>query len=169
MVIRLVFMLLGYVILYVVSFRKYKGRELFYISLLYFYITLILNLTIIPDCFVLKPTWKDLLLPIPPRDSLKPYYDFSLSREGSLIDIILNVLMMIPFGYLLGKVSKTNVFKVVLTTLFFSMFIEITQLLMSQFFINHRFFDITDIINNAIGGFIGYLFYKIGELLEKLL
>ncbi len=158
---KLIITLLGYIFLYYKSFKKHKGIKLLYVTVLYFYVCLILNLTIIPDNLALKSTWKSFSLPWPPKDSLRPYYDFSLNREGSLIDIILNVLMMIPFGYLLAKIKKSNVVKVVIITLLFSISIELTQLLMSKVFINHRFFDVTDIINNTIGGLIGYIIYKL--------
>ena len=38
----------------------------------------------------------------------------------------------------------------------FSLTIELTQLIMTIFLLNHRFFDATDLITNTIGGCIGY-------------
>lgn len=169
MMIRITIAIIGYALLYYRYFKKHKGIKLFYITMLYFYVCLILNLTIVPGSFALKSSWKDVTLISPPKDSLRPYYDFKLNRDGALVDIILNILMMIPFGYLLAKIKKTNVFKVLFKTLLFSVSIEFFQLLMSNFFINHRFFDVTDIINNTIGGIIGYFLYYIFSKLRARL
>lgn len=160
MIIAAVIMIIGYVLLYKKTFSNYSNSEIFWISLLYFYIWLVLFLTIIPKDFSLNPLWQSNKILNDLDDSLKPFNDFILSRPGSLTDISLNILMMVPFGYLLSKVLRVGWLKVVLVTLFFSVTIEGIQLLTTKFLIYHRFFDITDIINNTIGGFIGSLVYK---------
>ena len=67
--------------------------------------------------------------------------------------------MTIPFGFLLPLVKKANVkvLKVVLYTFLLSLFIELLQPLIN----GCRSSDITDLITNVIGGFIGYLIYLI--------
>ena len=80
-----------------------------------------------------------------------------------IIDFIrqvgLNVIMMIPFGFLLPLVKNGNakLLKTVLYTFILSFSIELLQPLINGF----RASDITDIITNIIGGIIGYIGYLI--------
>ncbi|WP_195837001.1 VanZ family protein [Sharpea porci] len=72
--------------------------------------------------------------------------------------IILNIIMTIPFGFLLPLVAKKmNLIKVVLITMTFSLSIEFFQF----FSITYRATDITDVITNTLGGLIGYCLYKL--------
>ncbi len=85
----------------------------------------------------------------------------TLARPGSLTDVVLNILMMMPFGFLYSQFKKAKLIDVVLTTFLLSSFIEVTQLITTRFLVYHRFFDITDIINNTIGGLVGFIIYRI--------
>lgn len=160
MLIAFMIMLFGYLLLAINNFKKYSKEKILWVSLLYFYIWIILFLTIVPKDFTINPYWRDIKPIYKPYDNFKPYYDFLLNRKGAITDIVLNILMMIPFGFLYSKVKQTNAFKVIFITFIFTLFIETTQLLTTKFLIYNRNFDVTDIINNTIGGLIGYLLYK---------
>lgn len=69
----------------------------------------------------------------------------------------LNIIMTIPFGLLfpLVKSQKTSFFKTLAYTFLLSLTIEIIQPLISDY----RIADITDLINNVLGGAIGYVLY----------
>ena len=72
--------------------------------------------------------------------------------------IILNILLFIPFGYLLPLVWKKadQWWKVMLAGLLTSLFIEAMQMVL------HRgFADVDDLINNTIGTLIGWICYTV--------
>ena len=69
---------------------------------------------------------------------------------------ILNIVMLVPFGFMLSIVWKRNgsLRKVMLNGFVFSLLIELSQLL------NIRCTDIDDLIANTLGSVIGYLIYR---------
>ncbi len=75
------------------------------------------------------------------------------------IDIltILNVVMLVPFGFMLPVLWKRNgrMYRVILSGFAFSMLIELSQLM------NNRCRDIDDLIANTLGAVIGYIIYKV--------
>ena len=65
-----------------------------------------------------------------------------------------NIIIFIPFGYLIGAyVSPKKVWPVLITTFVTSIAVEFVQLHIG------RSFDVDDIILNVIGGILGYLLY----------
>jgi glycopeptide antibiotics resistance protein len=72
-----------------------------------------------------------------------------------LLEIILNVVMFVPIGFLMPCVIRNFKYrKTAGFALCFTIFIEVTQLL------THRgFFEFDDIINNFLGACIGMLLY----------
>ena len=90
--------------------------------------------------------------------NLVPFIDVINKRGDHLRQIILNIIMTIPFGFFLPLVGKKmNLIKTVLITTAFSISIEFLQL----FSIAYRATDITDVITNTLGGLIGYCLYKV--------
>jgi len=81
--------------------------------------------------------------------------DYFAGRIYAEQQIFLNVLLMIPFGFLLPIVKKRNIFSCTLLTFLFSLTIELSQPLINGF----RASDVTDLITNTVGGIIGYLLY----------
>ena len=73
-------------------------------------------------------------------------------------NIILNIMMFVPFGFLLPLVSKKlQVFwKTYLAGFLFTFLIEMTQLLF-----NLGICELDDFMNNTIGAMIGYGFYRL--------
>ena len=77
---------------------------------------------------------------------------------SSLKGIVLNILLFIPFGYLLPEIlpqKKWTWWKVALLGMTGSLVIEVIQLVTRL-----GFADIDDLMNNTIGALIGYLLYK---------
>lgn len=76
------------------------------------------------------------------------------SSEG-VMTYILNMIMFMPFGFLLPLIWECfrKFWKVLLTGFGFSLLIEITQLF------SQRFSDIDDLLMNTIGACIGYLLW----------
>lgn len=77
-----------------------------------------------------------------------------LSLEG----IILNILLFVPFGYLLPLIwSKADRWwKVTLLGFSISLIIELLQL-----FTRLGYADVDDLSNNTVGALIGYVLYKL--------
>ena len=87
--------------------------------------------------------------------------DFS-AREWR--NIILNIMMFVPFGFLLPLVSnKFQVFwKTYLAGFLFTTIIEVTQLLLHS-----GIFELDDFMNNTVGAMIGYGFYRLFVFVVK--
>lgn len=69
-------------------------------------------------------------------------------------NVLGNIIIFIPFGYLIGVyVNPKKVWPVLITTLLTSSVVEFVQLRIG------RSFDIDDIILNVVGGIIGFLLY----------
>lgn len=91
--------------------------------------------------------------------NLVPFIDVVSGRGDFIRQIVLNVIMTIPFGFLfpLIKNKNPNLLKTVLYTFLLSLSIEILQPLIN----GSRSSDITDLITNVLGGIIGYIMYLI--------
>ena len=74
--------------------------------------------------------------------------------NGFMLNYVGNVIMMIPFGFCIPILWKKVGNKVIIIGFFVSVFIEISQL----FF--NRVTDISDVILNVLGTYLGYLIYK---------
>lgn len=103
------------------------------------------NREIFPLFYSYKEAWKD----------------FS-AREWR--NIILNIMMFIPFGFLLPLVSKKfQVFwKTYLAGFLFTFLIEMTQLLLHL-----GICELDDFMNNTVGAMIGYGFYRLFVFVVK--
>lgn len=90
----------------------------------------------------------------------KIFYDSYIShiKYGNytyfIISLLGNIVLFIPYGFLLPSLYKIKGKYVVLLGLSLSLFIELFQLFLP------RWTDIDDIILNTFGTFIGFLLYK---------
>ena len=154
--------LVDFVVLIIIYFWKFykkwkeEGKDVLFVNtLMYIYLSFVLYFTLMPIItalpFIFNHPYTSMNL-IPFIDVLNGSGDFA--RQ-----VVLNIIMTIPFGFLLPLVKKENVkvLEVVLYTFLLSLFIELLQPLINDF----RSSDITDLITNVIGGFIGYLIYLI--------
>lgn len=73
----------------------------------------------------------------------------------SLLNIAANIGLFVPVGILLPLAYRTNLGTTIVTGCFLSVFIEVMQLAVG------RSSDIDDVILNALGAMIGFLFYKL--------
>lgn len=88
----------------------------------------------------------------------KPATWFKAFRHPTVYVPVFNIFMLIPFGIYLRYYFKCSFKKTVLLTILLSLFFELTQL-SGLYFIYpgpYRLADIDDIIQNTIGGCIGY-------------
>lgn len=128
---------------------------------MYFYLCAVLCVTILPIDFTLDFKWKYHSSINITYIHLKPFNDLIMGYRGSIKQIILNIIMTIPFGFLCCVLKKNStIIGVTLKTFLLSFTIEFIQLIMTIFLLHHRSCDVTDLITNVIGGIIGFLFYK---------
>lgn len=133
-----------------------RGRDILFINtVMYIYLSFVLYFTLMPVITSLPFLLNHPYTPM----NMVPFIDVSLGRGDFLRQVILNVVMTIPFGILFpltqngaGKFSRTVCFCFLM-----SLGIEILQPLLH----GSRSSDITDVITNVAGGILGYGLYLI--------
>ena len=85
-------------------------------------------------------------------------YRHLLSTEAVVTNLFGNIFAFSPFGFMIPIVlnKKRALFRAVLSTFFFSLVIETSQLIMKV-----GVFDVDDLLMNTVGGLIGYIVYRI--------
>lgn len=89
--------------------------------------------------------------------ALKGVWKALKKDELRITEIILNVLLFMPLGYLLPAIEERmrSWWKILLLGFFFSLAIELTQL------VTHMgCFDCSDLVHNTIGGVLGFLVFS---------
>ena len=139
-----------------VFFRKWssKGRDILLVNtLMYVYLSFVLYFTLMPVIASIPSILSHAYIPM----NLVPFIDVLESRGDFFRQVVLNIIMTIPFGFLFPLTKNRN--GKFLRTVFFcflmSFGIEILQPLINDF----RSSDITDLITNVIGGVIGYVLF----------
>ena len=131
-----------------------KGRDVLVVNtLLYIYLSFVLYFTLMPILTALPFILNHPYTPM----NLVPFIDVLAGRGDFLRQIVLNIIMTIPFGFLLpltdnrtAKFSKTIFFCFLM-----SLGIELLQPLIDGLSAS----DITDLITNVAGGVLGYGLY----------
>lgn len=135
---------------------KIRGRDVLLVNtLMYIYLSFVLYFTLMPITasipFILNHPYQPM--------NMVPFIDISLRRGDFFRQVILNIIMTVPFGFLFpltgnrtGKFGRTILFCFAM-----SLGIELLQPLINGF----RSSDITDIITNVFGGIIGYVCYLV--------
>ena len=141
-----------------VFYRKWKnrGKDVLLINtVMYLYLSMVLAVTLMPVISSLPFIFNHAYVPM----NLVPFIDVSKERGDFLRQIILNVIMTMPFGFLfpITQNRKGSFSKTILWVFLMSLGIEILQPMISDV----RASDITDIITNVMGGIIGYIFYVV--------
>ncbi len=162
--------LVDFLVLIIIYFWKFykkwkeKGRDLLLVNtMMYIYLSFVLYFTLMPIItslpFIFNHPY-DLM-------NLVPFIDVLNGRGDFIRQVVLNVIMTIPFGFLLPLVKKNvKLLKIVFYTFLLSLSIELLQPLINGI----RSSDITDLITNVIGGIIGYVIYLIFKpLTSKIL
>ena len=139
-----------------VFFRKWRTRgraSLLVNTLMYAYLSLVLYFTMMPVVasipFMLNHPYKPM--------NLIPFIDVSLRRGDFFRQVLLNIIMTLPFGFLF-PLTRGGRGKFVVTV-FFCFLVSLGIELLQPFF--DRSSDITDLITNVIGGALGYGLYAI--------
>lgn len=133
-------------------YPKWKHQELLFHTLIYIYLMAVFFLTLSPCLTSLTSIFSHRYEPM----MMEPFRDFLAGYENADWQIILNIIMFVPLGFLLPKIRQYNGYQLVFVCFLVSTGIELVQPLLSAY----RCSDITDIICNTLGGLIGYLLYK---------
>src|SRR5690606_17682778 len=121
------------------------------------YILFLITITIIPVPNIFQTNNEQFLKSV----ILFPFRDIIIGYAYAKREALLNLLMMVPFGFFLTFMTKKNVWKTVIITFCFSLSIETIQLLTVLFNrIDARTFDVTDLITNTLGGLCGYIIHR---------
>ena len=137
-----------------VFFRRWRpqGRDRLLVNtLMYAYLSLVLYFTMMP---VVASIPFMLDHPYTPMN-LVPFIDVSLGRGDFFRQVLLNVIMTMPFGFLfpLTRDRRARFGATVFSCFLLSLGIELLQ----PFF--DRSSDVTDLITNVTGGVLGYGLY----------
>ena len=134
-----------------VLFPRWKKRgTLFIRTVMYVYLAFVLFFTLMPIITSLPFVFNH-----PYEVHLIPFDDYVNGRGDFMRQIILNVVMTVPFGFLFPltqKRSKRSFANTALATFLLSLTIEVLQPFINGF----RSFDVTDLITNTLGGVVGY-------------
>ena len=154
--------LVDFIFLIIIYFWKFykkwkeKGRDVLVVNTtMYIYLSFVLYFTLMPIITSLPFIFNHPYTPM----NLVPFIDITFGRGDFVRQVGLNIIMTIPFGFLvpLAKKENTKLLKVILYTFLLSLGIELLQPLINGI----RSADITDLITNVIGGIIGYIMYLI--------
>ena len=154
--------LVDFVVLIIIYFWKFykkwkeKGRDILVVNTtMYIYLSFVLYFTLMPIITSLPFIFNHPYTPM----NLVPFIDVTFGRGDFARQIGLNIIMTIPFGFLMPLVKKgnTSLLKIVFYTFLLSLGIELLQPLIN----GTRSSDITDLITNVLGGIIGYIIFLI--------
>lgn len=156
--INFIILVLIYFLFFYKKWNKKPKKTLIINTLMYTYIVMVLFVTLMPLPIPFLNGTNNLFLE---TVNLIPFRDLRLNYYGAVREIFLNIIMMIPFGFLYPIIRKVGILKTVTVIFLFSLTIESTQLL-SAFWggLASRSFDVTDLITNTFGGLVGYLFFS---------
>lgn len=148
------------ILLYVfVWFRRWnsKGRDILLVNtLMYIYLSFVLYFTLMPVITAVPFVFNHPYTPM----NLTPFIDVLEGRGDFIRQLILNIIMTMPFGFLypLTRRNRAAGFgKTVFCCFLMSLGIELLQPLIDGL----RASDITDLITNVIGGILGYGLYAL--------
>ncbi|TVX93258.1 VanZ family protein [Paenibacillus agilis] len=153
------------VLLLIVYILKSRGKSnvciLFY-GVLFYYLIFVGKYTLFP--IPVSEAYLSMIRPNSPfieRINLLPLWtdkNFTFITKEQ----ILNIIMTIPFGYIVNYVmNKQNFFKLVRSGIILGTIIETIQLCISlSIKYPYRIIDVNDIIFNLIGVMIGYLIFR---------
>ena len=141
-----------------VFFRRWKkqGSDVLLVNtLMYIYLSLVLCVTLMPVITSLPFLWNHPYKWM----NLVPFIDVLEGRGDFIRQIVLNVIMTMPFGFLFPLTQKrpAGFGKTVFCCFLMSLGIELLQPLIDGL----RSSDITDLMTNVTGGILGYVCYLI--------
>ncbi len=136
---------------------KRRGKRVLAVNtVMFLYLSGVLLVTLMPVITSLPFCFSHPYIPM----HMEPFADAINGRGDFVRQIVLNVIMTVPFGFLYPLCRRAagkpcGLLRCVLMTAALSLSIELLQPLIN----GARSADITDVITNTTGGLIGYAFY----------
>lgn len=101
------------------------------------------------------------------RAMLTPFWEFTnvvkdVRRDFYIKQILGNLTMLMPLGFMLPMLRKVTVKHVFVTALCFSCFIELTQYITGR-----GLMEFDDVFNNTVGAVTGYMIYILFKRIIK--
>ena len=95
------------------------------------------------------------------RAMLVPFWEFAnvikgIRRSFFIGQILGNLVMLMPFGFMLPVIKKVSLKQVLMISLCFSVGIELTQ-----FITGRGLMEFDDVFNNTVGAVLGYKVYDV--------
>lgn len=156
--INLIILIFIYFRFFYKKWKKEPKKILIINTIMYIYIVMVLFVTLMPLTIPFLGGTNNLFME---TANFILFRDLRLKYGGAVREIFLNIVMMMPFGFLYPIIRKKDLLKTVFMTFLFSLSIECLQLLNVWWGtgLSPRSFDATDLITNTLGGLIGYLFF----------
>ena len=124
-------------------------------TLMYIYLSFVLYFTLMPVITAIPFVFNHPYVPM----NMVPFIDVSMGRGDFFRQVVLNVIMTVPFGFLFPLTqNRSATFS---KTLFFCFLMSLGIELLQPLISGSRTSDITDLITNMIGAMIGYGFYVV--------
>ena len=122
---------------------------------MYIYLSFVLYFTLMPILVKLPYILNHPYTPM----NMVPFIDVLEGRGDFIRQIVLNVIMTMPFGFLFPLTQRrtAKLGRTVFFCFLMSLGIELLQPLIDGF----RSSDVTDLITDVIGGMLGYGFYVV--------
>ena len=136
----------GICVLTLLVFRKKPACDRWALALLLAYVYLVIAGTILDRPLQKEPVWH-----------LRPFWSYGSRRQR--INIILNLLMFVPVGFLGGALIG---WKIIPWAARFSFGIEIVQLVTWR-----GSYDVDDLINNTASAILGFLLFLLFRRITK--
>ena len=94
-----------------------------------------------------------------PHAMLVPFWEYAnvikgVERGFYIKQILGNLTMLLPFGFMLPMLKKVTLKQVLLISMLFSVFIEVLQ-----FITGRGLMEFDDVFNNTVGAVVGYKIY----------
>ena len=165
--------LVVFIITFLVRIIKREHRiRLCYIGIIELYIMLLISVTIFPIRIIPSEmrTGKNSILDFCQLIPFKDIIDIVKNSGIINIQLIGNIILLMPMPVLIGYLSKKVNYKVLFfKSILFSFGIEIIQLIIDKLLsYPSRIFDVDDIILNGIGILIGMIIFKILKEQQKI-
>lgn len=146
------------------KWRRLGKRPLLVYTLMYGCLAGIVRFTLMPVLAALPYCFDHPYIPM----HMAPFEDVILHHGDYVRQIVLNVILFVPFGVLQPlcdrcRGRRPRFWRCLLLTLALSAGIELVQPLLHVF----RRADITDVITNTIGGVLGYALWALGNVCCK--
>lgn len=129
---------------------KYKPKFIFYKEVIYF------GFIIYVLCLFYVVTFQDVSWATSNYVPFKEMFRYTIGSRMFFKNVVGNMLMFVPLGFFISYILKLNKGRYILIfSLIVSLTIECVQAVIG------RVFDIDDIILNIIGGYVGFLIFKL--------